>query len=150
MDKNEHNRLIAKVAKSVFKPHGIIRKGQSRTWLDDNNWFTTVIEFQPSNWSRRSYLNIGVNFHWFDKDYFSYDIGGRMKSFKEFSIPSDFEMTINEYCQEAINQVDNFRNRLKNKEEALRFISETQSSDSFSCSVKESGYRSCPLYPVCR
>lgn len=150
MDKNEHNRLIAKVAKSVFKPHGIIRKGQSRTWLDDNNWFTTVIEFQPSNWSRGSYLNIGVNFHWFDKDYFSYDIGGRMKSFKEFSIPSDFEMTINEYCQEAINQVDKFRNRLKNKEEALRFITETQSSDSFSCSVKESGYRSCPLYPVCR
>ena len=122
MDKKEHNKLIAKIAKSIFKPEGIIRKGQSRVWLDDNDWYTTVIEFQPSNWGRGSYLNVGVNFNWYAKDYFSFDIGGRIKPFNEFKDKDDFEKVITEYCETTLKTVSDFRKKLNNINNSTKFM----------------------------
>lgn len=47
-----HSKIINKLAKDTLKPIGVLRKGQSRTWLDDNGWWVTVIEFQPFSWSK--------------------------------------------------------------------------------------------------
>jgi hypothetical protein len=43
---------------------GIVQKGRSRTWYDDQGWWVGLIEFQPSSWSRGSYLNVGVQWLW--------------------------------------------------------------------------------------
>ena len=80
----DHNKIITKTATTVFKNHGIKRKGQSRTFYDDNYWFTTIVEFQPNSREKGTFINIGVNFNWYSKDYFSFDIGNRQSSFIEF------------------------------------------------------------------
>lgn len=129
MDKKKHNKLIAKLATSVFKPNGVIRKGQSRTWLDDNDWYTTIIEFQPSNWSRGSYLNIGVNFNWYAQDYFSFDIGGRIKPFKEFKDEDGFEKAIREYCELALEVVFDFRKKLNGINDSTKFMEASLSDE---------------------
>jgi hypothetical protein len=72
----DHNGQIAVAAKSVLAPLGCIRKGRSRTWLDDNGWWVGVIEFQPSSWSKGSYLNVGASYMWkpaFAQSYWSFD-----------------------------------------------------------------------------
>jgi hypothetical protein len=74
----DHNGEIAAAAKSVLAPLGCIRKGRSRTWLDDNGWWVGVIEFQPSSWSKGSYLNVGASYMWkpaFAQSYWSFDAG---------------------------------------------------------------------------
>ena len=91
MSKTPHNKIINKAAREVLKPIGVMRKGQSRTWLDDNDWCITVIEFQPSSWSRGTYLNIGICWQWYPKDYYSFDIGYREAGFIEYKNDEQFE-----------------------------------------------------------
>lgn len=63
-DKNIHSKIIKQVCKEILIPLGIFQKGTSRLYLDDNDYFFTVVEFQPSNWDRGTYLNIGLTFLW--------------------------------------------------------------------------------------
>jgi hypothetical protein len=59
-----HSKLIAARAREVLQPMGIKRQGRSRSWYDDQGWWAGLIEFQPSNWRRGSYLNVGVQWLW--------------------------------------------------------------------------------------
>ncbi|TKZ35963.1 hypothetical protein [Brachyspira catarrhinii] len=63
-DKNIHSKIIKQVCKEILIPLGVFQKGTSRLYLDDNDYFFTVVEFQPSNWDRGTYLNIGLTFLW--------------------------------------------------------------------------------------
>ncbi len=56
---NEHGKLIAAAAKAALLPLGCRRKGQSRCWFSDERFWYIFIEFQPSAWSKGTYLNIG-------------------------------------------------------------------------------------------
>lgn len=69
----DHNKIIRDAANSVLKPNGLFQKGTSRTWIEDNGWYLTVVEFQPSGWAKGTYLNVAIHFLWDDKDYISYD-----------------------------------------------------------------------------
>jgi hypothetical protein len=69
----DHNRDIATAAKAILRPIGCVQKGRSRTWLDDRGWWVAVVEFQPSGWSKGSYLNVAACFLWAEKDSLSFD-----------------------------------------------------------------------------
>lgn len=79
-----HNAQLAKAAKTHLGPIGMKRKGQSRVWFKDNGWWLGVVEFQPSSWSKGSYLNVAAMWLWNAKDYWSFDEGGRVEKFHEF------------------------------------------------------------------
>ena len=63
-DKNIHSKIIKQVCKEILILLGVFQKGTSRLYLDDNDYFFTVVEFQPSNWDSGTYLNIGLTFLW--------------------------------------------------------------------------------------
>lgn len=69
---------------------GMQRKGQSRVWFVDRGWWLAVVEFQPSAWSKGSYLNVAAMWLWNAKDYWSFDEGGRVESFREFKDAEQF------------------------------------------------------------
>lgn len=60
----DHNQEIAAAAKRVLAPVGCFRKGRSRIWLADHGWWLGVVEFQPSGWSKGSYLNVAASYLW--------------------------------------------------------------------------------------
>lgn len=60
----QHDKIINMAAKKVLNPHGLFRKGTSRTWLDDNGYFMIFVVFDASNWSQGSYLGVGIDFLW--------------------------------------------------------------------------------------
>lgn len=60
----QHDKIINIAAKKVLAPNGLFRKGSSRVWLDDNGYFIIQVEFQPSGYSKGSFLNVGVSFLW--------------------------------------------------------------------------------------
>jgi hypothetical protein len=73
----DHNTEIAAAAKSVLAPLGCVRKGRSRIWLDDHGWWVGVVEFQPSGWSKGSYLNVAASYLWkpaFMQSVLSFDV----------------------------------------------------------------------------
>jgi len=51
---------------------GLIRKGRSRTWLDDHGWWLLVVEFQPSI-TGRFYVNVGEDHLFIRRDHLVLD-----------------------------------------------------------------------------
>lgn len=107
-----HSKIINRVARKILKEHGIHRKGQSRTWLDDQYWFTTIIEFQPFKDKQGTCLNVGVNFHWYQKEYFSFDIGNRASEFIDFVDEEKFEIEMNSLVGLALERTLELREKL--------------------------------------
>lgn len=109
MDSFDHNKIINEVASGILKPQGLLRKGKSRTWLDDNGWFTTVVEFQPSGFSKGTYLNVGINFNWYKKEYLSFDYGSRENGSVSADNPALFRERVIELAKHGLNKVIEYR-----------------------------------------
>lgn len=77
-----HNKIINDVANKILKPEGLFRIGSSRKWIEDNGYYFTIVEFQPSSYLKGSYLNAGLDFLWEMTDdlnnILKYDLGGRI------------------------------------------------------------------------
>lgn len=111
MATSDHNRILATAASEALVPLGCNQKGRSRTWLDDHGWWIGVIEFQPSAWSKGSYLNVGACWLWFEKDYFSFDDGNRVESFQPFEDTQQFSTAANILAEAAKGEVLKLRAR---------------------------------------
>lgn len=117
-----HSKIINKVARQTLKPVGVKRKGQSRIWLDDNGWWITVIEFQPSAWSKGTYLNVGVNFQWYPKEHLSFDMGYREAGFVEYESDEQFEPKAQEFSELAKDKVLEIREKLSCPKSIKKFV----------------------------
>lgn len=118
----EHSKIINKVARGIFKEYGIERKGQSRTWLDDQYWYTTIIEFQPFKDRQGTCLNVGINFHWYEKEYFSFDIGNRESDFIDFKSEKQFQPEMESLTEKALKLIIELRNKMADLKSAERTI----------------------------
>ena len=65
MEEN-HNTILKQAVRAVLKPQGLLQKGSSRIWVDDNGWFFTIVEFQGSWCDKGSFLNVGMHHLWSD------------------------------------------------------------------------------------
>ncbi|AWH19720.1 hypothetical protein C1922_18645 [Stenotrophomonas sp. ZAC14D2_NAIMI4_7] len=90
---------------------GCVQKGRSRTWLDDHGWWVGVIEFQPSAWSRGSYLNVGASWLWEEKDFLSFDAGYRVAPFQPFTDTAEFTAVAQALAEQAATEVLALRDR---------------------------------------
>lgn len=81
----DHNRLIRDAAKRHLSLLGVQQRGRSRTWIDDRGWWLITVEFQPSSWSRGTYLNVGATWLWYFKNYLSFDLGYRIEGFRDLT-----------------------------------------------------------------
>lgn len=105
----QHSKLITASARRILKPLGLMQKGRSRIWLDDWGWSVITVEFQPSSWSRGSYLNVGNTWLWVDKDYLSFDDGSRIASFIEYRDDAQFQTATDQLAQQAADEVQRRR-----------------------------------------
>ena len=117
-----HSKIINKLARETLKPLGVVRKGQSRLWFDDNGWWVTLIEFQPSSWSKGTYLNVGVNWQWYPKDYWTFDLGYREKAFVEFKNEQQFNLQVTNFIDIAKERVLSLREILSHSESAKKYV----------------------------
>lgn len=106
-----HSRLITAAARTHLRPLGCVQKGRSRIWLDDQGWWLGVVEFQPSSWSKGSYLNVGACFLWNEKDYLSFDAGHRVEGFHEFTSDAQFAAAATFLAERAGQEVLALRER---------------------------------------
>ena len=104
---NPHDQIIKQLCKDILLPLGVFQKGTSRTYIDDNGYFFTVIEFQPSAYAKGTHLNIALHFLWNKRDYISFDFPfeSRVKNFVEYQNDEQFTHEVIKYVQEAAEQV---------------------------------------------
>jgi hypothetical protein len=112
MAEHPHSKQLAAAARRHLAPIGLTRKGRSRTWLDDQKWFVTVVEFQPSGFSKGSYLNVGAHFLWSANGHLSFDLGYRIEGFFAFQSEEQFEPVAEKLASLAAIEVQRLRSVL--------------------------------------
>lgn len=112
--KSEHGKLIAAAAKAALSPLGCVRKGQSRVWYSDQRFWVIGIEFQPSGWSKGSYLNIKKKYLWHLSP--GYHGTYRPVDFIAFESPEQFSPLIANMADIAAREVAAMASRLKTPE----------------------------------
>jgi hypothetical protein len=122
--KDESARIIDREARAALVPLGVVQKGRSRTWLDDHVWWVTVVEFQPSKWGQASFLNLGVCWLTYPKDYLSFDVGYRLRGLVEFRDASQFTQAMSEYARLAAEGVSELRGSISTPASALHRVLE--------------------------
>jgi len=111
MPENEHGRIIAAQAKIVLQPVGFRRKGRSRVWIADRGFWLSVVEFQPSSWSKGTYLNVAVHWLWGSlPETLSFDRSERVGGFVEFQSAGQFMPAVDQIARSAV-EIDQ-RNQL--------------------------------------
>lgn len=118
-----HSKIINKAAREILRPLGVRQKGRSRLWYDDAGWYAAVIEFQPSSWSRGTYLNVAVHWLWYPQDYWSFDLGGRVHRYVEFKREEQFAEASQSLAQLAADRIQEFRTNLATLDAAYQYAS---------------------------
>ncbi|WP_199560142.1 hypothetical protein [Sphingomonas psychrotolerans] len=98
---NPHDKLIAAAAKEILGPTGFNRKGRSRIWIKDHGWWLSVVEFQPSSWAKGSHLNVAAHWLWIEQDHLSFDHGGRVEPFVEYTSDAQFQFEATRFAEAA-------------------------------------------------
>ena len=124
---NEHGRLIAAAAKAALAPIGCRRMGQSRCWISDERYWSILIEFQPSGWSKGSYLNVTPSWLWLR--YPSHDYHPRPADFIPFESAEQFTPLIEHMAAVAAQSVLAMRSRFRTLTDVNRFFAERISKD---------------------
>lgn len=123
------DKIIIKAAREVLRPEGLFQKGTSRIWLDDQGWFLTVVEFQPSSWSQGAYLNVALSFLWEQGEVFReilpYNVGGRIEGHIQYKGKDDiFYQKMLDIVQKAKEQVQMYRKAFATYPSAVYLIDE--------------------------
>ena len=104
----EHDRLIANAARDVLGTQGFLRKGRSRLWFADYRWWLILVEFQPSGWSRGSYLNVGAKWLWSPFSSWSFDFAfspaARVNGLVEYQSEDQFRTASRELANTAARE----------------------------------------------
>jgi len=116
----DHNKLIAAAAKEALSPLGLKRDGKSRLWYDDHGWWRIVVEFQPSSWSKGTYLNVGVSWLLFEKAHWTFDVGHREQGFSPARAEQQFTDALAGIVAHAGQRVRDYRESFASIQSAHR------------------------------
>jgi hypothetical protein len=117
---NEHGKLIAAAAKAALLPLGCRRKGQSRVWFSDERFWYIFIEFQPSAWSKGTYLNVGPI--WFFLEQWGGEVTPRLGNYIEFESVEQFGPLIESAAQRVAAEVVALRAKFRTLADIHRFF----------------------------
>jgi len=119
---NEHGKLIAAAAKAALTPLGFRRVGQSRTWISDERFWAIQVEFQPSGWSKGSYLNVGAAWLWHARKGLAFNVGYRVADIIGFESIEQFTPLIEAMAATAAHEVMKIRERFDSFDKIYSYL----------------------------
>jgi hypothetical protein len=117
---NEHGKIIATAAKAALQPLGLKRKGKSRVWYADQRFWIIAVEFQPSGWSKGSYLNVSIKWLWHSGA--GYDFSERPVDFIPFENAEQFAPLVEGMAARAAQEVGAWQNRFKTFADICQYL----------------------------
>ena len=122
--------IIAREAKEALSPLGLTRRGRSRVWIDDRGWWLINVEFQPSDWGKGCYLNVGHQHLWVKRDHLVFEdherpLGGT--SFVQFRGDEvEFASAVSQASRVAADAVLRRRSAHGEAKKALRRVADSR------------------------
>jgi hypothetical protein len=130
---NSHNLILNKAARDVLRLLGMFQKGKSRSWIDDHGWWLGFVEFQPSSWSKGSYLNVGPMFLTYPKDFFSFSHSYRKESHIEYETDEQFTPKAAWLARRASEEIKLLRDKYPDLKRAAEVLVEEIKEDPWRC-----------------
>jgi hypothetical protein len=124
---DDHSSLIASAAKAALRPLGFVRRGRSRFWFADQGFWIIFAEFQPSGWSKGSYLNMGVKWLWQSRP--TLDISYRPVDFIPFESKEQFSPLIAHMADVAAQEALKLRAQFKSLADVSQYLIAHATSD---------------------
>jgi hypothetical protein len=125
----EHGRIIAAAANAALTPLGFRRKGRSRLWLADRGFWLSVVEFQPSGFSKGSYLNVATHWLWGLHDFMSFDhMVDDRRTFIQFTDAAAFAPLATQQAQDAAEASEALRIQFSTLKAAALILTEQERS----------------------
>lgn len=72
----DFSKPMLSAATATLTPCGLVRWPKPRVFVDDQGWYCIVVGLQSHKHRPVGLLDVGVDFHWFARDYFAYHLGG--------------------------------------------------------------------------
>lgn len=123
-----HAKLNTAAAREHLRPLGLRQRGRSRVWLDDQRWWVGVVEFQPSSWSKGTYLNVGAMWLWEHGtgNHIRFDVGHRVAGtdYTEYESDEQFEPVAQAFAIRAAAEVQRLRTLLPDVHSAAQWLSD--------------------------
>jgi hypothetical protein len=111
------------------KPHycrsAVAAQGQSRCWYADERFWCIFIEFQPSTWSRGTYLNVGPI--WFFLEGWGGEVTPRLGNYIKFESVEQFAPLIEKAAQLVAAEVVALRAKFQTLADIHRFFADNLS-----------------------
>jgi hypothetical protein len=117
---DQPSRVIAEAAGTALSPLGLVRKGGSRTWLDDQSWWLGIAEFKPSSQKPGAYLNVGLMFLWHPADRYIFEIGGQAEGFSSAD-GTDFAQAVQAKAERAARDIAALRAAFGSADDVIRY-----------------------------
>lgn len=122
--RSEHSRLLTLAAGAHLAPLGCKQQGHSRFWFDNHGWWAATVEFQPSSWSKGSYLNVGAMWFWHPADHWVFNEFERVAPFQEFRDDVQFAEVASRLAERAASQVLALRQKFNSIEAAAAYLTQ--------------------------
>lgn len=92
-----------------------------------------VVEFQPSDWSQGSYLNVGCMWLWNTKWHISFDVGYRVNGFSAFESEKQFGPVADRLAVGALEKVEEYRRRFRSIHDVSNYYFENAPKGFWPC-----------------
>ncbi len=119
---NLHSEILRAAGREELQWLGLSQIGRSRSWLDDHGWWAIIVEFQPSSFAKGSYLNVGASWLWRETEYFSFDVGHRVRDFVKFIDEDQFRAEARKMASTATNEVLRLRSAFPTVNDVARYL----------------------------
>ena len=113
---SDHNKIISAEARAALGPIGCIRVGRSRLWLDDHGWWVGIVEFQPSGWTKGSYLNVATSWLWHEDNPLAFSESWGERPFHEYESDVQFCAAMRSHAALAKDEILRMRDRFASLE----------------------------------
>ena len=106
-----HSKLLTQAARHTLRPLGLVQCGHSRTWIDDHGWWLIIVEFEPSGFTKGSYLSVGVQWLWHHHPGLAFHFGHRVPDagFVPFHSPDQFAPEAQRLATLAAHGITDYR-----------------------------------------
>lgn len=121
-----HNKVIAQEAKHSLKPLGFVRSGKSRLWYKDNGWWAVVVEFQPSSFSKGTYVNVSVSHFLYESNSWAFHIPQRLPGFASAEDEGDFEAKVRCMAEDARDIASDMLEKYSSIESFVKWYTERE------------------------
>jgi len=123
LDREAVVEILGEEARGVLE--STAREGdRALEWRDDRGWCMGMVDLQESTSQPGAFLNAGVDWMWYERDWLAYAVGGRAGDFVPAQDEESFRSAARALAARAAELLEDYRRRFRDIEACASYLHE--------------------------